>query len=250
VNFMKKKLTYILVVLAWIATTHRSSAQTLNVLHTFTPLLNGTNTDGAVPNGSLILSSNILYGTTAAGGKWGAGTIFRVNTDGTGFMNLHSFNPVSDGAAPNGGLVLSGNTLYGTDNGGSYTDPIYQSPDGTVFSVNTDGTAFRILHTFAAQSAGYLDGFNPNGGLVLSGNTLYGTTVSGGGLGGGIVFAINTNGLNYTTVHEFGGADIAAYPMGNLVLSGNTMFGTTSWGGPYDAGRAGTVFAFNPTFPI
>jgi hypothetical protein len=42
------------------------------------------------------------------------GTIFRVNTNGTGFTNLYSFTNGSDGADPVAGLVLSGNTLYGT----------------------------------------------------------------------------------------------------------------------------------------
>ena len=51
------------------------------------------------------------------------GTVFAVNTDGTGFTNLHSFTAASgslvsitnsDGASPYAGLILSGNTLYGT----------------------------------------------------------------------------------------------------------------------------------------
>ena len=50
------------------------------------------------------------------GGSSGNGTVFAVNTDGTGFTNLHSFYCCtnSDGAYPYAGLILSGNTLYGT----------------------------------------------------------------------------------------------------------------------------------------
>ena len=78
------------------------------------------------------------------GGSSGNGTVFAVNTDGTGFTTLHSFTGGSDGADPNAGLILSGNTLYGTaSHGGS-------SGNGTVFAVNTDGTGFTNLHSFTA----------------------------------------------------------------------------------------------------
>src|SRR5436309_2733456 len=50
-----------------------------------------TNSDGAHPQAGLILSSNTLYGTAALGGSSGNGSVFAVNTDGTGFTNLHSF---------------------------------------------------------------------------------------------------------------------------------------------------------------
>ena len=59
------------------------------------------------------------------------------------FTTLYSFTGGSDGADPYAGLILSGNTLYGTaNNGGS-------SGNGTVFAVNTDGTGFTTLYSFA-----------------------------------------------------------------------------------------------------
>jgi hypothetical protein len=62
----------------------------------------------------LVLSGNVLYGTAAAG-SYGGGTIFAINTDGTGFTNLYSFTPSSnrtnsDGVGPTE-LILSGNTF-------------------------------------------------------------------------------------------------------------------------------------------
>jgi uncharacterized repeat protein (TIGR03803 family) len=56
------------------------------------------------------------------GGLWGNGTIFALNTDGTGFRILHTFaassgdGPIgtytnNDGAGPNGGLILSGSNI-------------------------------------------------------------------------------------------------------------------------------------------
>src|SRR5438270_518090 len=92
----------------------RVTAQTFTTLHSF------NHSDGANPLAGLVLSGNTLYGTAQSGGSSGYGTVFAVNTDGTGFTNLHSFTARntfganSDGANPAAGLVLSGNTLYGT----------------------------------------------------------------------------------------------------------------------------------------
>src|SRR5205823_13068801 len=104
-------------------------------------------------------------------------------------LTLHSLAYTSDGAFPHAGLILSGNTLYGTaESGGS-------SSAGTVFAVNTDGTGFTTLHSFTATSSDYPytngDGAAPRAGLILSGNTLYGTAVGGGSSGAGTVFSLS-----------------------------------------------------------
>ena len=71
----------------------RATAQTFTTLYSFTAYPSGysTNSDGANPEAGLILSGNTLYGTAEGGGSSGNGTVFRVNIDGTGFTNLHSF---------------------------------------------------------------------------------------------------------------------------------------------------------------
>ncbi len=57
--------------------------------------------------------------------------MFAINTDGAGFTNLHIFAGYpSDGAYPEAGLILSGNTLYGTAAGGGL------GGSGTVFSLS------------------------------------------------------------------------------------------------------------------
>src|ERR1017187_7269938 len=81
-----------------------------------------TNADRYYPQGSLILSGNTLFGTTESGGNFGNGTVFRVNTSGKRFANVHNFSAIAgpysitnaDGARLYAGLTLSGNTLYGT----------------------------------------------------------------------------------------------------------------------------------------
>src|ERR1035437_9858584 len=120
------------------------------------------------------------------------------------------YRVLPDKIHPHAGLILSGNTLYGTArNGGSFNN-------GTVFAVNTDGTGFTILHTFTAgyYNSSYLilnsDGASPEAGLILSGNTLYGTASLDGSSGYGTVFAVNTNGTGFTILHSFTAA--SSYP--------------------------------------
>jgi len=138
------------------------------------------NYDGENPYGGLVLSDGTLYGTTHSAGTNGAGTVFAVATNGTGFTVLHSFTGTNDGANPYAGLVISGSTLFGTaGNGGT-------SYDGTVFAVNTNGTGFTTPHTFTNSP----DGYSPHAGLISSGNTLYGTA-NGGTNGTGMVFSLS-----------------------------------------------------------
>jgi hypothetical protein len=160
-----------------------------------------------------------LYGT--------AGNVFAVNTNGTGFRTLYSFSTNSYGAR--GQLILSDNTLYGTSDDG---------PNGTIFAVNTDGTGFRTLYSFSATTitnsfGAYTnsDGAYPARGdnLVLSGNTLFGQTLSGGLLGYGTIFAVITNGTSFTNLHnmdplgaDFNGSDVDA----ERFVSNNTWYGT------------------------
>jgi len=224
-------------------------------LHSFTALSGPfppTNSDGANPRGGLILSGSILYGAANAGGSSGVGSVFAINTDSSGFTNLHSFTALtgptftnSDGANPYAGLILSGKTLYGTANTGG------SSGVGSVFAVSTNGTGFTNLYNFTGGN----DGANPEGGLVLSGSTLYGTTFNGGTNGNGTVFAISTNGTGFMKLYSFtaknnngvtGGLTNSdgANPAADLILSGATLYGTASTGGNSDFG-SGTVFAIN-----
>jgi uncharacterized repeat protein (TIGR03803 family) len=206
----------------------------------FTNLYNFTGgDDGSSPQAGLILSGNTLYGTTYLGGSPGYGTVFAVNTDGMGFTNLHSFTAPdnttnSDGAWPHAGLILSGNTLYGTAGGGGSAN------GGTVFAVNTDGTGFTNLHSFTGTFNS--DGFDPQAGLILSGNTLYGTAWLGGSSGYGTVFAVNTDGTGFTNLYSFTNGDDGAYPQAGLILSVTTLYGTTSGGG---SSGSGTVFSLS-----
>src|SRR5262249_13596436 len=95
-----------------------------------------TNVGGATPSAGLVLSGNTLYGTASSGGRGGSGTVFALNTDGSGFRGLHDFSlSGSDGAQPSADLILTNNTLFGTARLGGQTNGV-----GTVFALKTDGT--------------------------------------------------------------------------------------------------------------
>jgi len=229
--------------------------------------------DGANPimYSGFVLSGNTLYGTTTAGGVWSNGTVFRINIDGTSFTNLHSFSAGdcspfpsyctftnSDGAKPYGGLALSGNTLYGTASGGG-------SGAGTVFTVTTDGTDFDNLYYFSVGGSGGVpgvavtnsDGANPVAGLIFSGNTLYGTTRTGGSSSAGVIFAINGDGTGLTNLHSFAAGaknsgnvftnSEGGHPRAGVILLGSTLYGTAAEGGT--SGK-GTVFSLSLPLPL
>lgn len=202
-----------------------------------------TNSDGTAPNGGLVVVGRTLYGAAGHGGAAGEGDIFAVNTDGTGFTNIHDCT-LNNGALPNGGLVANGNTLYGTKYVGGF------SGGGTVFSIATDGAGYTNFYTFSL--GGPNTGEESLAGLVLSGNTLYGTTFYGGAYTHGTVFSVETNGANINDIHSFTPPDgnnvnpDGIFPESRLILAGGVLYGTTEGGGP---SARGTVFAVNPGNP-
>jgi uncharacterized repeat protein (TIGR03803 family) len=197
--------------------------------------------DGAFPDGPLSFSTDplfatvTLYGTTRSGGL-GLGTLFSLGTDGR-FTTLVNFTGANDGATPSGVLLWS-NTLFGTTRLGGLLGR------GVVYSLNTDGTEFTVLHNFGGVTN--TDGSYSNPGLVLSGNSLYGTASSGGASGQGTVFKINIDGTGFGVLHTFtattAGNGEGSTPNGELVLSGAALYGTTQIGG---FSGQGTVFRVN-----
>jgi uncharacterized repeat protein (TIGR03803 family) len=217
----------------------------------FTNLHSFNVSDGQFPAANLILSGSTLFGMTPGGGAFHSGNIFSVTTNGTGFTELFNFPSVSgvlfsnsDGAFPQGSLLLSDGTLYGTaSEGGS-------AGNGTVFRINTNGSAFSVLHTFSVTSGALgtnSDGASPEAELILSDGVLYGTAKYGGNGGSGTVFRLNTNGTGFATLYNFTAVDVVtgtnrdgAHPVSGLVLSNGVLYGTASAGG---AAGYGTIFS-------
>jgi uncharacterized repeat protein (TIGR03803 family) len=143
--------------------------------------------DGSTPYGNVIAdATGALYSTTAFGGTYGHGTVFRLRPSNKGDVEdiLWSFGKGVDGIWPAAGLVAGPHgTLYGTTtSGGPFAH-------GTVFELmpSTSGYSERILWSFL----GGHDGSHPQAALIFDARgTLYGTTVTGGAYGEGTVFAL------------------------------------------------------------
>jgi len=93
-------LTILALALAGLIAPERASCQVETMIHAF----QSTNkNDGVTPNAPLIADAHgALYGTTATGGKYGRGTVFKlVPTGGAWTQNvLYSFTGGTDGGLP------------------------------------------------------------------------------------------------------------------------------------------------------
>jgi len=100
-----------------------------------------------------------------------------------------------------------------------------------------EGQTFVVLHSFRGQPK---DGTAPLGGLLMdSAGNLYGTTLQGGkysnchdsgGYGGGIVFKLDTSGVE-TVLHNFNGSDGAGSSATLIMDANGDLYGTTAVGG-------------------
>jgi len=222
---------------------------TETVLYSFT---NGN--DGGYPvddDGPTADSAGNLYGTTAGGGAYGGGAVFKLMPSRNGWQEsvLYSFTCGSDGCFPEASIVFdTAGNLYGTTWGGGPGGSGY----GTVFELSPDSIGHwteTTLHVFTGGS----DGAGSSAGLIFdqSGN-LYGTTGAGGSgschfgafYGCGVVFKLihTTSGWKERVLHSFTGGRDGASPFDRLVFdpSGN-LYGTAANGGDPSCG-CGTVF--------
>jgi uncharacterized repeat protein (TIGR03803 family) len=197
--------------------------------------------DGSLPYDSLAATTYYgIYGSTASGGDYGSGTIFRVS--GGDEKVLHSFASGEDGSIPKGPLSwrLGDVNLWGTtvDGGGSGCGG---SGCGTVFKISISGSA-KVICRFHGGD----DGYYPEAGLIESLSSYYGTTLFGGGsgcgnTGCGTIYKVTAAGRHHV-LYRFAGGDDGAYPNG-LVEYNGVFYGTTKAGG---ANNTGTVFSIKP----
>ena len=258
---MKKKLLVSVLALAFTLLTNVCEAQ-------YSVLFNFNSTYGEYPWGSLIQSGNKLYGMTNSGGSLSAnGTVFSMNTNGSGYKVLENLNDLI-GDEPYGSLILSGNRLFGITyyggangygnifsidtNGNGYKDLhdfntseyIYGSLTlsgrrlfgmdyhGFIFSLDSNGSGFRHILNFTGPN-----GAGPLGDLTLSssGRVLYGMTGAGGAFNNGCIFSIDTAGNSYKKILDFTGAN-GSDPKGDVLLLQNKLYGMTYSGGANDSG--------------
>ncbi len=211
---------------------------------TYTPLVQFTGNAGLFPGSdpaSLILSANIIYGTTLAGGSSGHGVVFSYNIGTSAYNVLINFTGnagAAPGIAPNGPLVLLANTLYGTTGAGGATGI------GVLFSYNIGTATYSEVFNFTGN-AGSFPGDSPESGLTLVGTVLYGTTSAGGAASDGVLYSYDTATSTYTDLFEFTDTPGApgSSPAGTVTPIGNVLYGTASGGG---TSADGVLFSFGP----
>ena len=231
-----------------------------SVLHEFGPVTSAStdsvvkNLDGSNPLGSLVqaASDGYLYGTAAAGGAFGRGTIFRIKMDGNGFEVVHEFTDLStgspavnvDGAGPLVGLTDGGDgLLYGVATSGGANGV------GTLYSLDPNSGLFTVLHDFDAPNGAF-----PSGALIVgivdNHSRLYGPTSAGGTDSGGAttnlgtIYSIERDGTGFAKLYSFDGNQ-GTGPYGPLLqLDSTTFVGITSSGGKCGQG---TLFHYSST---
>jgi uncharacterized repeat protein (TIGR03803 family) len=195
--------------------------------------------DGANPNSGLIFdASGDLYGTTTAGGKYNAGTIFELipptSNPGTWTESLiYNFTGQSDGGSPFANLVQDGSgDFYGTTTTGG------KNLNGTVFALRPgrNGLTLTTIYSFTGGADGGIP-YSPV--TVGSKGAIFGTTFFGGetvnGVGSyGVVFELapplRGTTYNETAIFTFNGTD-GANPSGGLLPDGTGGFYGTTAGG-------------------
>jgi uncharacterized repeat protein (TIGR03803 family) len=205
------------------------------ILHSFAS--NGR--DGVNPwAGVIVDAAGNLYGTTASGGIYNWGTVFKLSPQADGSWTekiLHNFNNnMEDGVQPYNGLTFDGKgNLYGAMAGGAYGY-------GVVLELTPDSSGNwqeRIVHNFAGNG---VDGTIPAAAVTVdaSGN-IYGATIFGGPYNHGTVFKLTpTADGNWTekVLHGFNSTD-GDYPYSSVLLDARgNIYGTTDIGGLYGDG--------------
>jgi uncharacterized repeat protein (TIGR03803 family) len=230
---------------------------TEKVLHDF-----AGGTDGANPNGGLIVDSKAaIYGTTNFGGydggtcsSGGCGTVFKLKPPtkkGAAWIEtvLHRFRGSPDGGGPAAGVTFdrSGDLFCTTLGGGGGN-----SPSGTVVQLTPRSGgkwAEKVLYSFKFGD----DGALPGAGVAFDAeSSLYGTATGGGTAGGGTIFRLRPTGnaWSFAVLHSFTGNPDGSWPASSLIFdAAGNLYGTTAEGG---AGQGcgnygcGTVFEVSP----
>jgi uncharacterized repeat protein (TIGR03803 family) len=159
-----------------------------STLHRFTP----EEDSGYYESGLVEGKDGALYGTTS-GYPNTDGILYKINRDGTAFNILYRFGAdLGDAGAPVSVIAGNDGCLYGTTSRGGSADA------GTVFSIQPDGSHYRMLHEFVSGNG------IPRAGLLLgSDGALYGTLYGGTTAFGSIVFKLQKDGSAYQVLLRF-----------------------------------------------
>jgi len=211
-------------------TPNAGGSWTESVLHSF------HGSDGSYPYRLTLDPTGNLYGATVWGGTANYGNVFKLtpNTHGSWTESvLHNFcslTSCSDGANPSDADLIfdADGNLYGvTTYGGAYGG-------GVAFELtpNSDGSWMEsVLYNFTGDK----DGGLPTSLIFDAAGNLYGTTVSGGAYGDGIVFTLvprSDGSWTESVLHNFtGGKDGGDLRAGLIFDQVGNLYGITRYGG-------------------
>jgi uncharacterized repeat protein (TIGR03803 family) len=187
----------------------------------------GDRSGGALARSALIQGRDgALYGTAGAGGTNDGGVLFKLGTDGGGFVKLQDFN-VTTGIQPRGpitqgrdGALYGALRLRGTRN------------CGMLYRVRTDGAGFAttFFDCYSGRRAP-LSLHEGHDGLF------YGTAEGDNLVGDGIVFAADPQTGARTTLHRFQSFGGGLFPIGGVIQGRDgALYGTMRDGGPRGGG--------------
>jgi len=199
-----------------------STPAALTVLHAFAErpfrVVGGSddrNADGWKVEGNLLqLASGVLYGATSEGGDNDAGTLFRINADGSGFTTLFQFAARGagerniGGAVPEGTIAIaSDGMLYGsTQLGGS-------NGSGVIYRIDPATDTVTVVYEFTGRGNSSTNESNRESARPVSGLTagsdgyLYGAGRDGGANGTGGVFRFRPGVNTIDLLHSFAAVD-------------------------------------------
>ncbi len=201
---------------AMVAHANPSHEWSFEVVHSF------QDAEGECPVGPLVQGQDgYWYGTTDRGGRFGGGTVFRLQ--GGRVKTLHHFNPKNESSGPSALTIGADGMFYGATGGD------YQSASAIVYRIDSAG-ALQTIHRFDPYVWSSRVTFGPDG-------ALYG---NGGGSGPwalGAVYRLALNG-DLTTLYLLGRTTNAPYyGMGSLVLGADGwLYGAANRGGDHDMG--------------
>ncbi|MFY0675316.1 MAG: T9SS type A sorting domain-containing protein [Bacteroidia bacterium] len=110
---------------------------------------------------------------------------------------------------------------------------------GTIYSINPDGTGFKIRHDFECVN----DGANPENALTASGGKyLYGCSNSGGIYELGTLFKYDTSNDSLIKLFDFPGDSLGGFPSRKMHFGHNGKLYGTAAGGQY---KNGVLFEFD-----
>ncbi len=254
---------------------------------TFTVLANFfyVSSGGGAAGGLTYYSGTNFYGVTTGGSTNSYGALFRLALNTANYSNsfvqtLDSFNALSTGATPVGGLTLAndgkfyamaasggsvnGGLLFKTDTNGPLTalsslplsagsgsaSPLIIGPDGSFYGTTyyggaTDsGTVFRITTNGAFMllaSLGGSTGKNTYSPLCVGADgALYGATYGGGSDNAGAIFRITTGGVLQPIVQMVSSQTGGSVYGGMALGPDGALYGTAQYGGA--GGGMGTIF--------